>query len=71
MENCFSYLLLLLFYSVLECLDSVGQKFLFLAQETDTTELSSGNCQTIKCRSNKEVSGLLYLCKLHSEQRGM
>uniref|UniRef100_A0A8C0X6Q4 RNA exonuclease 5 n=1 Tax=Castor canadensis TaxID=51338 RepID=A0A8C0X6Q4_CASCN len=41
--------------SVLECLDSVGQKFLFLAQETDTTELSSGNCQTIKCRSNKEV----------------
>ncbi|XP_008842070.1 RNA exonuclease 5 isoform X2 [Nannospalax galili] len=40
--------------SVLECLDSLGQKLLFLTQDTD--ELSSlGNCQTIKCPSNKEV----------------
>nr|AAK17192.1 exonuclease NEF-sp [Homo sapiens] len=42
--------------SVLECLDSVGQKLLFLTRETDAGELpSSRNCQTIKCLSNKEV----------------
>uniref|UniRef100_A0A8C5W5I5 RNA exonuclease 5 n=1 Tax=Microcebus murinus TaxID=30608 RepID=A0A8C5W5I5_MICMU len=42
--------------SVLECLDSMGQKLLFLARETDAGELSSSrNCQTIKCLSNKEV----------------
>ncbi|XP_033281808.2 RNA exonuclease 5 isoform X5 [Orcinus orca] len=42
--------------SVLECLDSVGQKLLFLTREADATELSSSkNCQTIKCLSNKEV----------------
>ncbi|KAL1774235.1 RNA exonuclease NEF-sp isoform X1 [Sigmodon hispidus] len=40
--------------SVLECLDSIGQKLLFLTRDTD--ELSSSrNCQTIKCSSNKEV----------------
>ncbi|KAJ8798583.1 hypothetical protein J1605_016386 [Eschrichtius robustus] len=43
--------------SVLECLDSMGQKLLFLTREADATELSSSkNCQTIKCLSNKEVS---------------
>ncbi|XP_010339061.1 RNA exonuclease 5 isoform X2 [Saimiri boliviensis] len=42
--------------SILECLDSVGQKLLFLTRETDAGELpSSRNCQTIKCISNKEV----------------
>ncbi|XP_005405087.1 PREDICTED: putative RNA exonuclease NEF-sp isoform X2 [Chinchilla lanigera] len=43
--------------SILECLNSMGQKLLFVAQETDaTTKLSSyGNCETIKCLSNKEV----------------
>ncbi|XP_058425874.1 RNA exonuclease 5 isoform X3 [Diceros bicornis minor] len=42
--------------SVLECLDSMGQKLLFLTRETDASELSSSrNCQTIKCLSNKEV----------------
>ncbi|XP_006153349.1 RNA exonuclease 5 isoform X3 [Tupaia chinensis] len=42
--------------SVLECLNLVGQKLLFLARETDSSELSSSkNCQTIKCLSNKEV----------------
>ncbi|XP_004691785.1 PREDICTED: putative RNA exonuclease NEF-sp [Condylura cristata] len=42
--------------SVLECLDSMGQKLLFLTRETDSTELSSArSCQTIKCLSNKEV----------------
>nr|XP_003418935.1 RNA exonuclease 5 isoform X2 [Loxodonta africana] len=42
--------------SVLECLDSVGQKLLFLTRETDASELSSSrNCQSIKCLSNKEV----------------
>ncbi|XP_064334560.1 RNA exonuclease 5 isoform X2 [Camelus dromedarius] len=42
--------------SVLECLDSVGQKLLFLTQEADASELSSSkNCQTVKCFSNKEV----------------
>ncbi|PNI91669.1 REXO5 isoform 19, partial [Pan troglodytes] len=42
--------------SVLECLDSVGQKLLFLTRETDAGELpSSRNCQTIKCLSNKEM----------------
>ncbi|XP_036680613.1 RNA exonuclease 5 isoform X3 [Balaenoptera musculus] len=42
--------------SVLECLDSMGQKLLFLTREADATELSSSkNCQTIKCLSNKEV----------------
>ncbi|XP_011379258.1 RNA exonuclease 5 [Pteropus vampyrus] len=42
--------------SVLECLDSVGQKLLFLTRDADTSELSSTkNCQTIKCLSNKEV----------------
>ncbi|XP_075851275.1 RNA exonuclease 5 isoform X2 [Microcebus murinus] len=42
--------------SVLECLDSMGQKLLFLARETDAGELSSSrNCQTIKCLSNKEM----------------
>ncbi|XP_073648328.1 RNA exonuclease 5 isoform X8 [Tursiops truncatus] len=42
--------------SVLECLDSVGQKLLFLTREADATEISSSkNCQTIKCLSNKEV----------------
>ncbi|KAM5329750.1 LOW QUALITY PROTEIN: RNA exonuclease 5 [Glossophaga mutica] len=41
---------------VLECLESVGQKPLFLTQEEGTSELSSArNCQTIKCLSNKEV----------------
>ncbi|XP_027265992.1 RNA exonuclease 5 isoform X5 [Cricetulus griseus] len=40
--------------SVLECLDSVGQKLLFLTRDID--ELSSSrNCQTIRCSSNKEV----------------
>nr|XP_038934626.1 RNA exonuclease 5 isoform X7 [Rattus norvegicus] len=40
--------------SVLECLDSMGQKLLFLTQDID--ELSSyRNCQTVKCSSNKEV----------------
>ncbi|XP_031243933.1 RNA exonuclease 5 isoform X2 [Mastomys coucha] len=40
--------------SVLKCLDSMGQKLLFLTQDVD--ELSSyRNCQTIKCSSNKEV----------------
>ncbi|XP_069426387.1 RNA exonuclease 5 isoform X1 [Ovis canadensis] len=42
--------------SVLECLDSVGQKLLFLTREADASALSSSkNCQTIKCLSNKEV----------------
>ncbi|XP_045377140.2 RNA exonuclease 5 isoform X2 [Camelus bactrianus] len=42
--------------SVLECLDSVGHKLLFLTQEADASELSSSkNCQTVKCFSNKEV----------------
>ncbi|XP_032098754.1 RNA exonuclease 5 isoform X3 [Cebus imitator] len=42
--------------SILECLDSMGQKLLFLTRETDAGELpSSRNCQTIKCLSNKEV----------------
>ncbi|OWK10874.1 hypothetical protein Celaphus_00006982 [Cervus elaphus hippelaphus] len=41
---------------VLECLDSVGQKLLFLTREADASALSSSqNCQTIKCLSNKEV----------------
>nr|XP_044998777.1 RNA exonuclease 5 isoform X2 [Jaculus jaculus] len=39
--------------SVLECLESVGQKLLFLTQ--DNNEFSSQNCRTIKCLSNKEV----------------
>ncbi|KAB0406290.1 hypothetical protein E2I00_011458, partial [Balaenoptera physalus] len=40
--------------SVLECLDSMGHKLLFLTREADATELSSSkNCQTIKCLSNK------------------
>ncbi|XP_049999241.1 RNA exonuclease 5 isoform X3 [Alexandromys fortis] len=40
--------------SVLECLDSMGQKLLFLTRDID--ELSSSrNCLTIKCSSNKEV----------------
>ncbi|XP_028620070.1 RNA exonuclease 5 isoform X2 [Grammomys surdaster] len=40
--------------SVLKCLDSMGQKLLFLTQDID--KLSSyRNCQTIKCSSNKEV----------------
>uniref|UniRef100_A0A8C5LF82 RNA exonuclease 5 n=1 Tax=Jaculus jaculus TaxID=51337 RepID=A0A8C5LF82_JACJA len=38
---------------VLECLESVGQKLLFLTQ--DNNEFSSQNCRTIKCLSNKEV----------------
>uniref|UniRef100_A0A8C6EH64 RNA exonuclease 5 n=1 Tax=Moschus moschiferus TaxID=68415 RepID=A0A8C6EH64_MOSMO len=42
--------------SVLECLDSVGQKLLFLTREADASALSSSkNCQTVKCLSNKEV----------------
>ncbi|XP_006876027.1 PREDICTED: putative RNA exonuclease NEF-sp-like [Chrysochloris asiatica] len=42
--------------SVLECLDSLGQKLLFLTRETDASELSSSrNCRSIKCLSNKEV----------------
>ncbi|XP_021527983.2 RNA exonuclease 5 isoform X2 [Aotus nancymaae] len=42
--------------SILESLESMGQKLLFLTQETDAGELpSSRNCQTIKCLSNKEV----------------
>ncbi|XP_027951045.1 RNA exonuclease 5 isoform X2 [Eumetopias jubatus] len=42
--------------SVLECLDLMGQKLLFLTQEAETSELCSArNCQTIKCLSNKEV----------------
>ncbi|XP_016078134.1 PREDICTED: putative RNA exonuclease NEF-sp, partial [Miniopterus natalensis] len=42
--------------SVLECLESMGQKLLFLTREEDTSELSSSrNCQTVKCLSNKEV----------------
>ncbi|XP_012661123.1 RNA exonuclease 5 [Otolemur garnettii] len=42
--------------SVLECLDSMGQKLLFLARETEAGELSSSkNCRTIRCLSNKEV----------------
>ncbi|XP_077616662.1 RNA exonuclease 5 [Crocuta crocuta] len=42
--------------SVLECLDLMGQKLLFLTREAETSELSSSrNCQTIKCLSNKEV----------------
>ncbi|XP_037670585.1 RNA exonuclease 5 isoform X3 [Choloepus didactylus] len=42
--------------SVLECLDSMGQKLLFLARDTDASELSaSRNCHIIKCLSNKEV----------------
>ncbi|XP_058537028.1 RNA exonuclease 5 isoform X1 [Ochotona princeps] len=41
--------------SILECLDSLGQKLLFLTQETDASELSSRNCHTVKCLSNKEV----------------
>uniref|UniRef100_A0A4X1VFQ0 Exonuclease domain-containing protein n=1 Tax=Sus scrofa TaxID=9823 RepID=A0A4X1VFQ0_PIG len=41
---------------VLECLDSLGQKLLFLTREADASELSSSKtCQTIKCLSNKEV----------------
>uniref|UniRef100_A0A8C3VZN9 RNA exonuclease 5 n=1 Tax=Catagonus wagneri TaxID=51154 RepID=A0A8C3VZN9_9CETA len=41
---------------VLECLDSVGQKLLFLTREADASELSSSkNCQTVNCLSNKEV----------------
>ncbi|CAO2583035.1 RNA exonuclease 5, partial [Lemmus lemmus] len=40
--------------SVLECLDSMGQKLLFLTRDID--ELSSSrNCLTVKCSSNKEV----------------
>ncbi|NP_001004187.1 RNA exonuclease 5 isoform 1 [Mus musculus] len=40
--------------SVLKCLESMGQKLLFLTQ--DINELSSyRNCQTIKCSSNKKV----------------
>ncbi|XP_008571617.1 PREDICTED: putative RNA exonuclease NEF-sp isoform X5 [Galeopterus variegatus] len=42
--------------SILECLDSMGQKLLFLTRETDSSQLSSSrNCQTIKCLSNKEI----------------
>ncbi|XP_021092939.1 putative RNA exonuclease NEF-sp isoform X3 [Heterocephalus glaber] len=42
--------------SVLECVNLVGQKLLFVALEKGATELSSyGNCETIKCLSNKEV----------------
>ncbi|KAM6166305.1 RNA exonuclease 5 [Erethizon dorsatum] len=42
--------------SVLECLNLMGQKLLFVAWERDATKLSSyGNCETIKCLSNKEV----------------
>ncbi|XP_012997372.1 RNA exonuclease 5 isoform X4 [Cavia porcellus] len=42
--------------SVLECLHLMGQKLLFVAWETDATKFSSyGNCETIKCLSNKEV----------------
>ncbi|XP_053750410.1 RNA exonuclease 5 isoform X1 [Panthera pardus] len=42
--------------SVLECLDLMGQKLLFLTREAETSELSSSrNCQTIKCLTNKEV----------------
>ncbi|XP_032183359.1 RNA exonuclease 5 isoform X1 [Mustela erminea] len=42
--------------SVLECLDLMGQKLLFLTREAETSELCSArNCQTIKCLSNKEV----------------
>uniref|UniRef100_A0A452RT61 RNA exonuclease 5 n=1 Tax=Ursus americanus TaxID=9643 RepID=A0A452RT61_URSAM len=41
---------------VLECLDLMGQKLLFLTREAETSELCSArNCQTIKCLSNKEV----------------
>ncbi|XP_006751260.1 RNA exonuclease 5-like, partial [Leptonychotes weddellii] len=41
--------------SVLECLDLMGQKLLFLTREAETSELCSArNCQTIKCLSNKE-----------------
>lgn len=51
--------------SVLECLESVGQKLLFLTWEECTSELSSArNCQTIKCLSNKEASDLLSLLKV-------
>ncbi|XP_043416277.1 RNA exonuclease 5 isoform X2 [Prionailurus bengalensis] len=42
--------------SVLECLNLMGQKLLFLTREAETSELSSSrNCQTIKCLTNKEV----------------
>ncbi|XP_045316369.1 RNA exonuclease 5 isoform X2 [Leopardus geoffroyi] len=42
--------------SVLECLDLMGQRLLFLTREAETSELSSSrNCQTIKCLTNKEV----------------
>ncbi|XP_062035679.1 RNA exonuclease 5 isoform X3 [Lepus europaeus] len=41
--------------SVTECLDSLGQKLLFLSQETDASELFSRNCRTIKCFSNKQM----------------
>ncbi|XP_042778023.1 RNA exonuclease 5 isoform X3 [Panthera leo] len=42
--------------SVLECLDLMGQKLLFLTREAETSELSSSrNCQTIKCLTNKEM----------------
>uniref|UniRef100_A0A8I3N0L6 RNA exonuclease 5 n=1 Tax=Canis lupus familiaris TaxID=9615 RepID=A0A8I3N0L6_CANLF len=42
--------------SVLECLDLMGQKLLFLTREPETSELSSArNCETVKCLSNKEV----------------
>nr|XP_051703843.1 RNA exonuclease 5 isoform X3 [Oryctolagus cuniculus] len=41
--------------SVIECLDSLGQKLLFLSQDTDASDLFSKNCKTIKCLSNKQV----------------
>ncbi|XP_043416278.1 RNA exonuclease 5 isoform X3 [Prionailurus bengalensis] len=42
--------------SVLECLNLMGQKLLFLTREAETSELSSSrNCQTIKCLTNKEM----------------
>ncbi|GAB5583012.1 RNA exonuclease 5 isoform X1 [Prionailurus iriomotensis] len=44
--------------SVLECLNLMGQKLLFLTREAETSELSSSrNCQTIKCLTNKESFG--------------
>lgn len=41
--------------SVIECLDLLGQKLLFLSQETDASDLFSKNCRTIKCLSNKQM----------------
>ncbi|OBS60205.1 hypothetical protein A6R68_08685, partial [Neotoma lepida] len=43
-----------IFDHVLQCLDSMGQKLLFVTRDIEEVS-SSRNCETIKCSSNKEV----------------